>query len=213
MLVRTSCGIRTLCWNASLTFGKWLWLCFCTEWACIVDSKASMTVRLDVIIGRGISLTLRNPNEWTFKHMTAMLCVLGEDQNHLHTLQAQQKSEMMSHVKQQFRAASRRACTSQEHILKLPPNFSELQRVWPQVASSACAGQEPCQCPFDVRLFHSVGQSFRCRGGVNFAPAPTLSLSGKAGANDVNVLDHVQKFAMGNGAGHGQDAGAAEQDL
>ena len=39
--------IKTLCWNASLTFGKWLWLCFCTEWACIVDSKASMTVRLD----------------------------------------------------------------------------------------------------------------------------------------------------------------------
>ena len=167
-----------------------------SEWACIGDSKASMTVRLDVIIGRGISLTLRNPNEWTFKHMTAMLCVLGEDPNHLHTLQAQQKSEMMSHVKQQFRAASRRACTSQEHILKLPPNFSELQRVWPQVASSACAGQEPCQCPFDVRLFHSVGQSFRCRGGVNFAPAPTLSLSGQAGANDVNILDHVQKFAM-----------------
>ena len=94
-----------------------------------------MTVRLDVIMGRGISLTLRNPNEWTFKHMTAMLCVLGEDPNHLHTLPAQQKSEMMSHVKQQFRSASRRAGTSQEHILKLPPSFSELQREWPQVAS------------------------------------------------------------------------------
>ena len=165
-----------------------------SEWACLVDSKASMTVRLDVIMGRGISLTLRNPNEWTFKHMTAMLCVLGEDPNHLHTLPAKQKSEMMSHVKQQFRSASRRAGTSQEHILKLPPSFSELQREWPQVASSACAGQEPCQCPFDVRLFHSVGQSFRCRGGVNAAPVPTLSLSG--GTNDVNVFDQVQKFAM-----------------
>ena len=63
-----------------------------SEWACLVDSKASMTVRLDVIMGRGISLTLRNPNEWMFKHMTAMLCVLGEDPNHLHTLPAQQKS-------------------------------------------------------------------------------------------------------------------------
>ena len=166
-----------------------------SEWACLVDSKATMTVRLDVIIGRCISLTLRNPNEWTFKHMTAILIVLGEDPNHLHTLPAQQKSEMMSHVKQQFRAATRRAGTAQEHILKLPPSFSELQRQWPQVASSACAGQEPCQSPVDVRLFHSVGQSFRCRGHVNAAPVPTLSLS-RPGTNDVGILDHMQKFAM-----------------
>ena len=69
-------------------------------WAHLVDSKASMTVRLDVIIGRCISLTLRNPSEWTFKHMTAMLCVLCEDREHLHTLSAHHKSEMMAHVKQ-----------------------------------------------------------------------------------------------------------------
>ena len=140
-----------------------------------------MTVRLDVIIGRCISLTLRNPSEMTFKHMTAMLCVLGEDRDRLHTLTAHQKSEMMTHVKQQFRSASRRAGPSQEHILKLPASFAELQHAWPQVASSACAGEEPCVCPLDVRLFHSLGQSFRCRGGGNAAPVPMLSLSGGAG--------------------------------
>ena len=158
-----------------------------------------MTVRLDVIIGRCISLTLRNPREWTFKHMTAMLCVLREGREHLHTFSAHHKSEIMAHVKHQFRSASRRAGTSQEHILKLPACFAELQREWPQVAASACAGQEPCQCPIDVRLFHSVGQSFRCRGGVNAAPVPTLSLSGgagNAGINDNKVFDHMQKFAI-----------------
>ena len=170
-----------------------------SEWAHLVDSKVSMTVRLDVLIGRCISLTLRNPSEWTFKHMTAMLCVLGENRDRLHTLSANHKSEVMTHVKQQFRAASRRAGTSHEHILKLPGCFAELQREWPRVASSACAGQEPCQCPIDVMLFHSLGQSFRCRGWVNAAPVPMLSLSGcagNAGTNDNNVVDQMQKFAM-----------------
>ena len=169
-----------------------------SEWAHLVDSTVSMTVRLDVLIGRCISLTLRNPSEMTFKHMTAMLCVL-ENRDRLHTLSANHKSEMMTHVKQQFRAASRRAGTSHEHILKLPGCFAELQREWPQVASSACAGQEPCQCPIDVMLFHSLGQSFRCRGWVNAAPVPMLSLSGcagNAGTNDNNVVDQMQKFAM-----------------
>ena len=54
-----------------------------SEWDCLVHSKATMTVRLDMIINRCISLTLRNPTEWTFKHMTAMLCVLGEDPKHI----------------------------------------------------------------------------------------------------------------------------------
>ena len=88
-----------------------------SEWACLVDSNASYTVRVDMIINRAVSLTLRNPTEWTFKHMTAMLCVLCEEAAHLHTLSAQQKIEMMSHMKTEFRAAARRASTSQEHIL------------------------------------------------------------------------------------------------
>ena len=63
-----------------------------------------MTVRLDVIINRCISLSLRNPSEWTFKHVTAFLCALGDDADCLHTLSAHDKSEMMIHVKQQFRS-------------------------------------------------------------------------------------------------------------
>ena len=40
---------------------------------------------------------------------------------------------------------------SQQHILKLPPSFSELQRDWPQVAAAALAGSQ-------FRLLRNLGK-------------------------------------------------------
>ena len=172
-----------------------------SEWACLVDSKASMTVRLDVIINRCISLSLRNPNELTLKHMTAILCVLGDGADSLHTHRTQDKTHMLLHVKQHFRSVSRRAGPAHEHIRKLPACFADLQHEDPHVASSAFPGEEPCQCPIDVRLLHSAGQSFRCRGGCRGTTHAEhlLGLSGgadQASTNGPNVLDQMQKFAM-----------------
>ena len=174
-----------------------------TEWDCMAHNKATMTVRLDMIINRSMALTLRNPTEFTYKHITSMLFVLGEDPNNLHTLTSHEKNEMMNHVKHQFRACARRAGTSEEHIMKLPPSFRALQRQWPQVASGL--GEEPSdgstmfvESPIEVRRFHSFSQSFRCRGHVNAGSTPTLALAiaPRPCTNDAGVLGQMQQFAM-----------------
>ena len=166
------------------------------EWTSIRSPHATYALKLDTAIQRLIALSCRCPNEHTLKHVTAMLIVLSDDR----AMTAQQKSEMMSHVKQQFRSASRRAGASSEHILQLPASFAELRRRYPQLAAAACSGEEPVVCPIDARLIHNVSQSFRCRGGGGNA-VPMLHLAGGDGgrgggdANSGQMVDQIQRFA------------------
>ena len=171
-----------------------------SEWAIMSDSKTTLTFRLELIINRCIALTCRHPTELTYKFMTSMLCVLSEDRDRSREMTASDKTQMMNWVKQHFKSAVRRSGQSLEHIQHLPAGFVELERAWPQVASSLstiCNGNVPCQCPIDESVFINVQQSFGCRSsGKSLAHSLSCQPRTLACTSDSNPVEFMQKFAM-----------------
>lgn len=68
---------------------------------------------------------------------------------------------------------------------------------YPQLAAAAWSGEEPLVRPIDVRSFHSVSQSFRCRGGGGSNAVPMLDLASalRAMAQNDQMLAQMEQFA------------------
>ena len=152
------------------------------EWDHVQASGATLSDRIDVLLSRCLKLGCRCPTEPTSQHLASMILVLSEPADRLGLLTAGQKSDMMNHVKTEFRRWVRRSNAPAEYIHTLPPNFGMLCQSYPKIKEVAyAAGQSPVPCPIDIRLVHSLSQTYRCRGGGG-------QIGGMQKAQDVPML-------------------------
>ena len=149
-----------------------------------------------------MKLGCRCPSEHTLQHMTSLLLVLCEPADRLSFLTAAQKSDMMAHVRADFKRWARRADKPVEHLEKLPATMKTLRELFPSMVEHAyLPGEAPIACVVDIKLVHSLSVSYRCRGGNIRAPSamvPTLQLGGQGQQQGFGQLERFAMMMMDN---------------
>ena len=173
-----------------------------SEWDAIMHASATLASRLEVILSRAMKLGCRCPSEHTLQHMTSLLLVLCEPADRLSFLTAAQKSDMMAHVRADFKRWARRADKPVEHLEKLPATMKTLRELFPSMVEHAyLPGEAPVACVIDIKLVHSLSASYRCRGGNLPAPSamvPTLQLGGQGQQQGFGQLERFAMMMMDN---------------
>jgi hypothetical protein len=170
-----------------------------SEWDHMLGVHATLSSRIEVLLNRAIKLGCRCPSEHTLKHMTSFLLVLSEPADRLGLVNASQKSDLMQHIKGEFKKWARRADEPVEYMLQLPACVNTLRQLHPMVINIAySSGQSPIPCRIDIKLVHSVNFSFKCRGGnaASSQGVPVLQLGGQLGGQGLGQLERFASCMM-----------------
>ena len=126
------------------------------EWIRLGNESLGMSVKMDTILGRVISLGCRCPSEPTVKRMTSLMLAVAEPREKLGAMSSEQKLVSMRHLKNELKRRVRNALAPSSYVVTLPGNPADLKAVHPQLFMDAFGEQMPVPSRVDIQTVISM---------------------------------------------------------
>lgn len=145
-----------------------------SEWAQLSSERVLSHCKLELVLGRSISLALRNPTEATFQALTSLHLACAEGYQKACNLNPQLKYNTLQHVKKVFRSIHKPPLA--HAILQLPASPSDLAKDYPALWSEVFGKQPPIDAKVSTIELEALGQTIPMRSTSRFmvASAPVV---------------------------------------
>ena len=131
------------------------------EWAQLSSERVLSHCKLELVLGRSISLALRNPTEATLQAIASLHLACAEGFQKACNLNAQLKYNTLQHVKKVFKSMHKPPLA--HAILQLPASPSDLAKSYPALWSEVFEKQPPTDAKVSTIELEALGQTIPMR--------------------------------------------------
>lgn len=131
------------------------------EWAQLSSERVLSHSKLELLLGRSISLALRNPTEATLQAIASLYLACAEGYQKAVNLNAQLKYNTLQHIKKVFKSMHKPPLA--HAILVLPASPSELAKSFPALWSEVFGKQPPTDARVSTIELEALGQTIPMR--------------------------------------------------